>query len=179
MSERPFVVHVAQLRRVPGTRWHIVRRGSIEDLACSGSAVPEGAEAEVDVTLESVGGAVSVAGFLGAPWTGECRRCLSPASGTVRVQVLEHYTEGGDGSETYPIVGDELDLESMIRDTVVLELPQAPLCSGDCRGLCPTCGANLNQESCTCGPAVEDPRWAALGALRFRDESGGEEPVGR
>ncbi len=179
MSGRPFVVHVAQLRRVRGTRWRIVRRGSIEDMACSGSTVPEGAEAAVDVTLESVGGAVSVAGFVEAPWTGECRRCLSSASGTVLVQVLEHYTEDGDGSDTYPLTDDEVDLEPMIRDTVVLELPQAPLCSGDCRGLCPTCGVNLNQESCSCGPPPADPRWAPLGALRLGEDSGGEEPEGR
>ena len=167
MSRRPFVVHVAKLRRVPGTRWHEVRRGKIEGLACSGSAVPEGSEVEADVTLESVAGAVSVVGSVSACWTGECRRCLSPASGTVRVQVLEHYTEGGDGSDTYPFIGEDVDLEPMVHDAVVLELPQAPLCSEDCKGLCLVCGANQNHESCSCEPPGEDPRWAALGVLRF------------
>jgi uncharacterized protein len=169
MSRRPFVVHVAKLRRVPGTRWHELRRGKIEGLACSGSAVPEGSEVEADVTLESVAGAVSVVGSVSACWTGECRRCLSPASGTVRVQVLEHYTEDGDGSDTYPFVGDDVDLESMVHDAVVLELPQAPLCSETCKGLCPACGANHNHESCSCEPAVGDPRWEVLGTLRIAD----------
>ena len=169
MSRRPFVVHVAKLRRVPGTRWHEVRRGKIEGLACSGSAVPEGSEVEADVTLESVAGAVSVVGSVSTCWTGECRRCLGPASGTVRVQVLEHYTEDGDGSDTYPLVGDDVDLEPMVYDAVVLELPQAPLCSEDCKGLCPVCGADHNHENCSCDRAVEDTRWAVLRMLRVAD----------
>ncbi|MGA2036218.1 MAG: DUF177 domain-containing protein [Acidimicrobiales bacterium] len=178
MSGRPFIVHVAKLRRVPGTRWHEVRRGTVEGLACSGSAVPEGAEVEVDVTLESVGRAVSVVGSVSASWVGECRRCLSPASGTVRVQVFEHYTEGGDGSETYPFIGGDVDLEPLVRDAVVLELPQAPLCFTGCRGLCPSCGANRNQESCSCEPVLEDPRWATLEVLRLGDIGAAEEPRG-
>ena len=169
MSRRPFVVHVAKLRRVPGTRWHEVRRGKIEGLACSGSAVPEGSEVEADVMLESVAGAVSVVGSVSTCWTGECRRCLGPASGTVHVQVLEHYTEDGDGSDTYPLVGDDVDLEPMVHDAVVLELPQAPLCSEDCKGLCPVCGADHNHESCSCERAVEDTRWAVLRTLRVAD----------
>lgn len=167
MPGHPFVVHVAKLRRVSGTRWHEVRRGILDGLACSGSSVPEGTEVEVDVTLESVAGGVSVSGTVRSSWSGECRRCLAPASGPVLVRVLEHYTEGGDGSDTYPLRDDEVDLELMARDAVLLELPQAPLCGPECRGLCPSCGANLNEEACTCKAAPADPRWSALAALRF------------
>lgn len=175
MSGRPFVVHVAKLRRAQGTRWHEVRSGVVEDLACLACSVPEGAEVELDVTLESVAGGVSVAGSLCAPWVGECRRCLEPASGTLRIQVLEHYTEGGDGSDTYPLVDDVVDLEPMIHDAILLELPLAPLCRTDCRGLCPRCGANLNEEDCGCETSEIDPRWAALGALHLTDLEEGRE----
>lgn len=175
MSARPFVVHVARLRRIPGTRWHEVRSGVVEDLACIASSVPEGAEVQADVTLESVAGGISVAGVLSAPWVGECRRCLAPASGTVRIEVLEHYTEGGDGSDTYPLVDDEIDLEPMLHDAVLLELPLAPLCRTNCKGLCPTCGVNRNEEECSCEAGDVDPRWAALGALRLEEPAAGEE----
>jgi uncharacterized protein len=176
MATDRFVVHVAKLRRSLGTRWHEVRCGPIEGLECSASAVPDGADVEADVVLESVAGGVSVQGTLSAPWVGECRRCLSRASGTLRLPVFEHFTVGGDGSDTYPLVGDELDLEPMIRDAVVLELPQAPLCRPGCRGLCPVCGADRNVESCSCEDSPIDPRWAALGALKFGD--GGTGGVG-
>jgi uncharacterized protein len=164
-AQRPFVVHAAKLRRAPGNRWHEVRRGEIADLACSGSAVPEHAEVEADVVLESVMGGVAVSGTVRAPWAGSCRRCLSPAGGTLVVPVREHYTEGGDGEETYPLADDDVDLEPLVRDAVLLELPQAPLCRPDCLGLCPTCGANRNEEPCRCEPP-RDERWAALDVLR-------------
>lgn len=160
----PFVVHAAQLRRRVGTRWHEVRRGVIDDLTCSGSAVPDHAEVEADVVLESVVGGVAVSGTVRAPWSATCRRCLEPAGGALVVPVREHFTEQGDGEETYPLHDGEVDLEPMVRDAVLLELPQAPLCSAGCRGLCPQCGANRNLEPCSC-QAPRDPRWARLDAL--------------
>lgn len=165
-SGRPFVVHVAQLRRAVGTRQREQRQGTIEGLDCSGSAVPEGATPVADVVLEAVLGGVSVTGTIQAPWVGACRRCLVPASGTLHLALRELYTDEGDGEETYPLVGDEVDLEPLVRDAVLLELPPAPLCRDDCRGLCPTCGANRNEESCGC-EAPRDPRWSALDVLRL------------
>lgn len=164
-ANRPFLVHAARLRNRVGTRWHEVRRGVIEDLACSGSAVPEGTEVEADLVLESVVGGVSVTGTVRAPWVGACRRCLEPASDTLVLAVREHFTEGGDGADTYPLHEGDVDLEPMVRDAVLLELPQAPLCEPHCRGICPGCGANRNEGPCRCA-APRDERWAALDVLR-------------
>lgn len=168
--QRPFVVHAAQLRRQVGNRWHEVRAGVIDDLACSGSAVPEGTAVEADVVLESVVGGVAVVGTVRAPWIGTCRRCLEPAGGTLQVAVREHFTEDGDGEETYPLHDGEVDLEPMVRDAVLLELPQAPLCRSECLGLCPTCGVNRNEELCQC-ETQRDERWAALDVLREPGDS--------
>ena len=52
--------------------------------------------------------------------------------------------------ETYPLEGDEIDLEQLVRDTVLLDLPAAPLCRDDCAGLCPACGADRNRARCDC-----------------------------
>jgi uncharacterized protein len=165
---RPFVVHVAKLRRVVGTRWHEVRSGTIDDLACSGSSVPAGARLQADVTLESIAGGVSVSGVVTAPWRGECRRCLEQASGTLNLRVRELYTEDGDGEDTYPLVDDQVDLEPLVHDAVLLELPIAPVCDEGCRGLCPLCGVNRNLEQCTC-EMPRDERWAALDVLKVPD----------
>lgn len=168
MSVSPFVVHVASMRRNIGARENRYCVGEIADLSCSGSAVPVGADVEADVVLESISGAISVTGSVRAPWVGTCRRCLSTASGDLDIRVRELYTSHGDGDETYPLVDDTVDLEPMVRDAVLLELPLVPLCRVDCRGLCPNCGAALDDGDCGC-QAPPDPRWAALDLLRTVD----------
>ena len=59
----------------------------------------------------------------------------------------------------------------MLREQVILDAPMQPLCREDCRGLCPQCGTNLNTDACACAPAWEDPRLAALKALRPKGDS--------
>jgi uncharacterized protein len=66
--------------------------------------------------------------------------------------------------------GDGLLLEDVLREQVLLALPLKVTCRPDCKGLCPHCGKNLNQEQCSCSNEVEDPRWAALKDVRSRLE---------
>jgi uncharacterized protein len=61
---------------------------------------------------------------------------------------------------------DEIDLEQLMRERFEMSLPMKPLCSEDCRGLCPVCGTNLNRGSCDCKTDWEDPRLAALKTLQ-------------
>jgi uncharacterized protein len=178
-NTRPFIVPAAKLRRVAGTVRRELRQGPIDDLATMGSAVPDDAEVTVEVTLSSYPGGVMASGVVGAPWTGECRRCGRPVDGAVRAAVRERYVEeryveggGADADdEAYPLTGDELDLEPLARDAVLLDLPLAPLCTEDCLGLCPQCGINRNEESCSCEQPA-DPRWSALDALRDQGSVG-------
>jgi uncharacterized protein len=140
----------------------------IDGLAAVGVFVPSGAPICADVELTSYPGGITVTGTVSAPWQGECRRCGGPVAGEVRARVRERYAPAGgtDADEdAYRLAGDELDLEPLARDAVLLDLPLAPLCSEECRGLCPQCGANWNDGSCGC-PPVTDPRWSALDALR-------------
>ncbi len=166
MPTSPFIVLLGELARSVGAHRAEHREGPIAGLRVSGSAVPDGAEVTVDVVLEAVPGAVIARGSVSAPWTGECRRCLGDASGALRADVVELFEEDHDPDETYPLEPDRLDLEPLARDAVLLELPLAPLCRADCQGLCPMCGADLNQAGCDCPVGGADPRWAALNALR-------------
>jgi uncharacterized protein len=64
--------------------------------------------------------------------------------------------------------GDGLDLTDVLREQILLALPMQRLCGPDCRGLCPVCGTNRNQQQCSCVVSVEDERWAALRKLSAR-----------
>jgi len=175
VASSPLVVNIAALRRGHEHRRREQRAGLIPGLQVTGSAVPPGDEVSVDVLVELVDGGVVVSGTVQFPWTGECRRCLAPVSGTTAVAVRELYQPhdrrgpaGDEDEDTYPLAGDQLDLAPLARDAVLLELPQAPLCRDDCAGLCPTCGADRNAGACGCPAGPVDPRWAALDTLRGR-----------
>ncbi|HEX8457146.1 MAG TPA: DUF177 domain-containing protein [Pyrinomonadaceae bacterium] len=62
--------------------------------------------------------------------------------------------------------GDEIDLNELAREQLLLALPARHLCREDCKGLCLTCGEDLNTESCHCDAQEIDPRWAALAELK-------------
>ncbi len=171
---RPFVVPVAALRRTVGASRPEVCRGTIEGLGAVSVWMAEGEPVVADLTLTSYPGGIEVRGVVSAPWVGECRRCGGAIGSSVRVEVRERFTpEGGTDldEDAYPMTGDELDLEPMVRDAVMLELPLAPLCAPDCRGLCPRCGANWNLATCDCVPPG-DPRWSALDILRDPEDGG-------
>lgn len=160
----PFVVPVASLRRHAGTRRALSVAAPIEDLAVSYSAVVAGTDVVFEGALESFGGGVMVGGEVGFAWEGVCRRCLERASGTGTSEVTELCGDDPDLETEYPIDGDMLDLEPVVRDACILSLPLAPLCRPDCAGLCPGCGVNLNMEPCICTETL-DPRWAGLASL--------------
>ena len=166
MARPPFITDVVALRRHPGFRERLAVRAPLTGLRVTGSEVPAGADVELDVSLEAVEGGIVVAGNVRAPWVGECRRCLGPVAGTAVADVEEIFVSDPEEGETYPILGDHLDLEPLAREAVVLSLPLVPLCRPDCAGLCPTCGADRNEGPCACPPPEGDPRWAALDALR-------------
>ncbi|MGH9114725.1 MAG: YceD family protein [Acidimicrobiales bacterium] len=169
---KTWIVPVVSLLRAPGSRRREVRSGRVGELSVAGSTVPAGAEASVDAVLAAIEGGIEVAGLVTAPWRGECRRCLRPVAGELRCELRELYRARAHGEspesdeETYPLHGDHLDLAPLLRDALILELPVAPLCGAGCRGLCPSCGADLNDGRCTCPAPSGDPRWAGLEGLR-------------
>jgi DUF177 domain-containing protein len=63
--------------------------------------------------------------------------------------------------------GEQVDLSPLIREQLILALPTRALCREDCRGLCPRCGANLNQGECGCRAETFDPRLAPIRSLKL------------
>jgi len=160
----PFVVPVTSILRSREPE-RVRVEGPLPDLFVPGSAVPIGGVIALEVLLEPVGDSIEAVGVVSAPWDGECGRCLRPVSGTLTGEVEEVYEPHPVEGESWPLTHGEIDLEPLARETVVLELPQAPLCREDCLGLCPTCGVDRNESPCDCAPPA-DPRWAALDQLR-------------
>lgn len=142
-----------------------------------------GGAAEVDLYMEDQN--VFVRGQLDGWVEVACSRCVGPVKLVVSEPIAVTYLPNGqvpaavedevdeeieaddeDDLDVYAYQGEEVDLEPLFREQVILAVPFAPLCSEDCKGLCPVCGIDLNTGSCTCDRTPIDPRWSALKNLK-------------
>ncbi|MBQ7665241.1 MAG: DUF177 domain-containing protein [Synergistaceae bacterium] len=102
---------------------------------------------------------------------GECSRCLKPANLEISEKLMylyySHSAEGLDELDDYMPVevnnfGRVLDIMPQIEESIYTLLPAKMLCRDDCKGLCPECGADLNEVTCSCKKENIDPRLEAL-----------------
>jgi uncharacterized protein len=129
-----------------------------------------------------VTGRLSAAGATRFYWHGQvegdivlpCRRCLADA--TVHVQDESHviFAEAGSDETDDPDVqvlderSNQIDLRPTLREQWLLNVPSYAVCREDCKGLCPTCGKDLNEGPCDC-PATRDSRWDTLRKVQSKD----------
>lgn len=165
--------------------WDLTREQLDEVLAGDRAGYRAREAAHVAAHLEKVERRVRVEATVRAALSVACGRCLAPTSVDVPVEFEltlvpeDEYEEApraekdankghGGGSfeareaeeETYS--GKTVDLDPIVREQILLALPSYPVCSEGCKGLCPVCGANLNDRECGCDRHVPDPRWAGL-----------------
>ena len=110
-------------------------------------------------------------GHLDGEAAAECPRCLTDVSVSVAEDVqllfMEAGTEGDDDPDVHVVDSraHELDLRPALREQWLLAVPAFVQCRDDCKGLCPTCGTDLNAGTCDCAPAT-DSRWDTLRKVR-------------
>jgi uncharacterized protein len=164
-------VSVAELLGRPG-EYRDIRVA--EPVAGVGNALARLTDDPVEAGLraESVIEGVLVTGHVSGSTALQCARCLIEFPSTVDVDVCELYVAPGHGApaddDTYRVQGTEIHLEAMLRDAITLAIPLQPLCREDCKGICASCGADLNSATCTCVEDDTDPRWAPLENLKQR-----------
>jgi uncharacterized protein len=169
----PLLVNASEILRVPGTHRTLAASVSLADVDVADDRVA--GDVTLDLAIVSSLDDLAVAGTLTVAWSDQCRRCLRPLAGDLVIDVAERYAPAesetlGD-TDAFPIEHGQLDLRPLVREGVLLGIPDAPVCRDDCPGLCPLCGADLTAGPCTCDLLVRDERWAVLDQLRG-DEAG-------
>lgn len=126
----------------------------------------------ISLEAHSVAEGIAVSGEVSGDFQLACVRCLREFREGFTRPVDEAFSSSPE-EEDYPIDSGTIDLEPMIRDVVVLSIPTRPLHEPDCRGLCPTCGADRNVTDCGHSTEPVDTRWAPLAEL-FADAREGD-----
>ncbi len=126
---------------------------------------------DYDLMLTNAGEGILATGILTTHVVGTCDRCLSPAEFDVSGEVDEYYLfeepeDTGDDDDDeldFSLVSADntIDLSGALLSTLVMETPFVVLCRPDCKGLCPVCGANLNEEDCGHAAQIEEDRLKA------------------
>jgi len=120
--------------------------------------------------VRNTAGVLILTGELTTRLHGICDRCAKEVEEDFELDleaVLVTKLESDDGLEdpwTFELIGNDADLDDILTTAVVLNMDSQLLCSEDCQGLCPRCGADLNQGPCQCKPEA-DPRLAVLQQL--------------
>lgn len=162
----PLLINASELLRRPGNERDVELSVDPDELGVVDERLAPDAHVDVRLHLEALTDGIVVTGTVAVPWAATCRRCLAPASGVGAADVHELYQLVVTDPDAFELVGEQLDLGSMVRELVLLELPDAPVCREDCAGLCPQCGVDRNAGDCGCQVVGTDPRWDALSALR-------------
>ena len=135
-------------------------------------SVAPGTDIHVTGLLESVSEGVLASGTATTTVATSCARCLRELTLEVDASFRELYaypdsaTAQTTGDDEVPrLAGDTIDLGPLLHDELVLAMPTAPVCSPDCRGLCPDCGEPWDALGDDHRHETLDPRWAALTGL--------------
>lgn len=123
-------------------------------------------KAELEARSEK--GVAEIVGNLAVELELTCSRCLGPIKQTLQIPFREVFTDRPEIipkeelEDVHVVTDDRIELAPFVEEAVWLELPFAPVCGEDCKGLCPVCGNNRNLEPCGCNTDRVDPRLAGL-----------------
>jgi uncharacterized protein len=171
--------------------WDVPREVADEMVAGDRAGYRARGPVHLDAFLEKIERRVRVGAHGKAQLSVPCGRCLAPVAvdlpvdfeltlvpddeydDAVRAQGEDHTGKVAGSfdprdAEEEVYRGKVIDLDPLLREQLLLSLPTYPVCREDCKGLCPMCGANLNERECGCDRHVPDPRWAGLKNLKLQ-----------
>jgi uncharacterized protein len=163
-------LNLKDIIRTPGASLPFSFSLDLSDLEWNGEK-PISRPVQADGVVRNMAGALVLTCHLSTVLDLTCDRCMKSFSQEKEVSyetLLASQLEQEDSDEIVLLDNDQLDADELFRDVFVLAMDSKHLCSEDCKGLCPGCGADLNAEPCRCEKEI-DPRLAGLAQFFERD----------
>ncbi len=169
---------IIELSRIEGSSKVFEFRVRPEDLDLDMPSVTIKGDIQARVEVARHAAQTDVSGVITGSSEIECTRCLKPVERPIDIRfdvsfvTEENYTDSKETEvrdaelEVAVFEGEILDLGELVREQILLDLPEQIFCREDCKGLCPKCGVDRNLIDCNCDDDEIDPRWAALRNLK-------------
>lgn len=117
---------------------------------------------KVSAAVVNNGSKLLLTGNIDAELTLKCSRCLKDFKYKLKTDFEEELSKEEGDDDAIHFEGDTVDLTDIVINNILLSLPMKPVCSEDCKGLCPICGGDLNINKCGCTDRNIDPRLSVL-----------------
>lgn len=114
--------------------------------------------------LTNVKGILRLSGHVDVEYGVKCYRCLKDLKHTMGFDIIENFVSVNDSTddEFYSYEGYSVKIDKALKDNIILNLPMKQVCDAECKGLCPKCGANLNEKVCDCSEDEINPQMEKL-----------------
>lgn len=178
MRMSPMLIRVDKLKNVAGGHESLSLVFCKADLAAfTDMNLSPDTPLRLECEAENLDRIIKISGTVSASFSAVCDRCGSDTEVVVTTMFSESFSnlpekvaEGEDDQGVHLFEGDSIDLLPYIEQALFLAMPMKILCREDCKGLCPTCGQNLNDKECSCDQSPIDPRLAVLADLLKKND---------
>lgn len=117
---------------------------------------------ELTGQIVNIGGSLTLEATASGQYKTSCARCLKPIMISFDADIYEDLNGEDANTELVKIERGECTLDDLVQTAVLSQMPMVALCREDCKGLCPMCGKDLNEEACLCEQDDRDPRFDIL-----------------
>ena len=166
-------IDVSEILKEFGEKKEVNGEVRISDVEFKGERYTFQSPLKVNGTISNNGKALVLTADVEAKMGTQCARCLDDivvdAGFSIEESFMQSEAEASEDEDIIVFDGYTIELDDIIEDNLIMNIKGRYLCNEDCKGLCPQCGANLNDGECGCGREFIDPRWAGLADLINND----------
>jgi uncharacterized protein len=167
----PYMVDIAPISRDHGAVMEVTGELAMDDIVLGTERYELQGPVTFEVTIADTGTAYVAGGVARATVAAQCARCTRDFGLELEGDIDGYFTtrahadEVPEEQDSALVVDGMIDLEPFIITAVAVAVPLAPLHDPDCKGICPECGADLNDGECECPPSGDDTALSTLGGL--------------
>ncbi len=160
------IIDVSAILKEYGGVMEIHGSADIPGIAFMGNSYDFKSPFEVSGTVSNNGTTLILNADCRAVMATQCARCAKDIDVEIRFTISETLMQGEEKEDEFSEVilfdGYQVDMDEIVMNNFIMNVDSRYLCSEDCKGICPKCGADLNLGECGCDHEEIDPRWAAL-----------------